>query len=87
MKYNIRNRLQIIEHRKKQINVPVVVFIYFDNVKGIWIAQEQYVKMDKKGKVIPRSGTVKLIPLESSSAYHPLTGFKGQIINEGVIFE
>lgn len=87
MQYNIRNRLQNIEHRKKKINVPVLVFIYFDEDKGTWIAQEQYMKADKKGKAIPRSGKVKLIPLEDSSSYNPPTGFKGQIINEGVILE
>ena len=80
----IRNRLQAVEQARKKSDAPDVVMVYRDSVNGGWIAQEQYVKKNLNGKVIPHSGTVKLIPLINPEEYRPPEGFRGTIlIGEG----
>ena len=82
MIYNIRSRLKTVEHRKKQYTVPAFVMIYFDDAKGTWIAKEQYIKTDSKGKVIPKSGKEVLIPLDNPEDYAPPKGYTGSILFE-----
>lgn len=80
----IRNRLQAVEQARKKSDAPDIVTIYQDSMNGGWIAKEQYVKKNLKGKVIPHSGTVKLIPLINPEEYSPPEGFRGTIlIGEG----
>ena len=81
----IRKRLQILEQAKQKVEVPDLVIIFWDETKNQWIAQEQYVKKNPRGKVIPESGTVKLIPLDRPEDYKPPEGFRGTVINEGIL--
>ena len=81
----IKKRLQAIEQAKANVNVPDVVIIFWDESEGHWIAKEQYTRKNTKGKVIPYSGKVKLIPLESPEDYKPPEGFSGTIMIEGEI--
>ena len=85
MFHEIRNRLLALEHSKKHSNVPVLVFVFWDEAKQQWYAKEQYVKTNSKGKIIPRTGRIKLIPLNSPDEYRPPEGFKGTIIHGRVL--
>lgn len=80
----IRNRLQALEQAKKE-PVPELVNIFWDEGKNQWIAQEQYVSKDQKGKIIPFTGRVKLIPLDDPDSYRPPEGFRGTVINAGIL--
>lgn len=82
MIHTIRNRLEAVERSKKNMNVPEVVFIYWDDNKACWIAKEQYIKKNSKGKPITKTGTVKQIPLEAPEDYTPPEGFRGSILIE-----
>ena len=81
----IKKRLQAIEQAKANVNVPDVVIIFWDESEGHWIAKEQYTRKNTKGKVIPYSGKVKLITLESPEDYKPPEVFSGTIMIEGEI--
>ena len=85
MIHKIRSRLQAVENAKKGVGVPDLVIIFWDKSKNQWIAQEQYVKKTSKGKVIPRTGRNRFIPLTDPDEYRPPEGFKGTIIREGVL--
>ena len=85
MIHKIRSRLQAIENAKKGVGVPDSVIIFWDKSKNQWIAQELYIRKNPKGKVIPRTGKTKLIPLESPDSYKAPDGFRGTIINEGTL--
>lgn len=82
MIHKIRSRLQAVENAKKGVGVPDLVIIFWDKSKNQWIAQEQYVKKTSKGKVIPRTGRNRFIPLVDPDQYIPPEGFKGSIIHE-----
>jgi hypothetical protein len=84
MNESIRKRIQAVESRNQNKNVPDLVQIYKDDSLG-WIAQETYTKKNSKGGVISKSGNVKRILLTSPKDYEPPEGFKGVIINEGNI--
>lgn len=79
MNYNIRSRLQAVEDVKKNESVPDIVMI-IQNDSGAYIAQETYSKKDAKGKVIPKRGKIKRIPLERPEDYKPPKGFNGVIL-------
>ena len=83
MFHEIRSRLLALEHSKKQNNVPVLVFVFWDEAKQQWYAMEQYVKTNSKGKIIPNTGKTKLIPLVSPDSYIAPEGFRGSILKEG----
>ena len=83
MIHKIRSRLQAVENAKKGVGVPDLVIIFWDESKNQWIAKEHYVKKTFKGKVIPRTGRIKTIPLNDPDEYRPPEGFKGSIIHEG----
>ena len=85
MIHRIRSRLQAVENAKKGVGVPDLVVIFWDESRKQWIAQEQYVKKTSKGKVIPRTGKNRFIPLGDPDEYRPPEGFKGTIIREGVL--
>ena len=72
-----------MEQRIKKNSVPETVIIYFSEAHGKWVAQEQYVKKSRTGKVIPYTGSVKLIFLDDPEDYEAPEGFKGNIIIEG----
>ena len=80
----IRKRLQALEQVKKE-PVPELVNIFWDEAKKQWSAQEQYVSKDQKGKIIPFTGKVKLIPLDDPDSYRPPEGFRGTVINAGIL--
>ena len=80
----IRKRLQALEQVTKQ-PVPELVNIFWDVAKNQWVAQEHYVKKNQKGKIIPFTGRVKLIPLDDPDSYRPHEGFRGTVINEGIL--
>lgn len=80
----IRKRLQALEQAMKE-PVPELVNIFWDEGKNQWIAQEQYVSKDQKGKIIPFTGRVKLIPLDDPYSYRPPEGFRGTVINAGIL--
>lgn len=80
----IRKRLQALEQVTKQ-PVPELVNIFWDVAKNQWVAQEHYVKKNQKGKIIPFTGRVKLIPLDDPDSYRPPEGFRGTVINEGIL--
>ena len=80
----IKKRLQVLEQAKKE-PVPELVNIFWDEGKNQWIAQEQYVSKDQKGKIIPFTGRVKLIPLDDPYSYRPPEGFRGTVINAGIL--
>lgn len=78
----IRNRLQALEDRNRNMDLPELVMIFWDDEKNRWIAKEQYVKKSLKGKIIPNTGKVKLIPLDDPEDYRPPEGFRGKILIE-----
>ena len=80
----IKKRLQVLEQAMKE-PVPELVNIFWDEGKNQWIAQEQYVSKDQKGKIIPFTGRVKLIPLDDPYSYRPPEGFRGTVINAGIL--
>ena len=82
MIHKMRSRLQAVENAKKGVGVPDLVIIFWDESKNQWIAKEHYVKKTSKGKVIPRTGRIKTIPLNDPDEYRPPEGFKGSIIHE-----
>jgi hypothetical protein len=79
----IRNRLQALEDRNRNMDLPELVMIYWDDEKNRWIAKEQYVKKSLKGKILPNTGKVKLIVLADPEDYRPPEGFRGKILIEG----
>ena len=83
MLQTIKSRLQVIEQAKKTVNVPELVIIYWDALNGSWIAKEQYVKKNSKGKVIKGTGKEKKILLNSPKDYKAPEGFKGTLLIEG----
>lgn len=85
MIHKIRSRLQAVENAKKGVGVPDLVIIFWDKSKNQWIAQEQYVKKTSKGKVIPRTGRNRFIPLGDPDEYRPPEGFKGTVIHGRVL--
>ena len=85
MIHNIRSRLSAVEHSKKDSSIPVLVIVFWDEGKQQWYAKEQYVKTNSKGKILPRTGKTKLIPLESPDSYKAPEGFRGSVLKEGVM--
>ena len=81
----IKRRLQIVEQANRPVNTPELVFICWDDVNQSWLAKEQYMKKNSKGKIIPYSGKTKLISLDSPDSYEPPEGFRGVILKEGVM--
>ena len=80
----IKKRLQVLEQAMKE-PVPELVNIFWDEGKNQWIAQEQYVSKDQKGKIIPFTGKVKRIPLDDPDSYRPPEEFRGTVINAGIL--
>lgn len=87
MIHTIRSRLKVVEQVKKNTVVPEMVMIYWDDAKGKWIAKEQYIKRNSKGKPIAGTGKSKLISLDSPEEYQLPVGFKGVVLNEGRIID
>ena len=60
----IKKILQSLEQEAKK--EPVIEFVTFtwDKAKNQWIAHEHYVSKNWKGKIIPFTRTVKVIPLD-----------------------
>lgn len=85
MLQKIKSRLQAVEMAKQKVNVPDLVFIYWDARKCSWVAKEQYTKKDSKGKVVPLSGRTKTIKLDSPDSYKAPEGFIGRVLIEGDI--
>lgn len=79
----IKNRLQAIEKVKRPVNVPELVMIYWDSSINCWIAKEQYVKRNSKGKIINRSGYTKAVLLDCPEEYKAPEGFGGKVLFEG----
>lgn len=85
MIFEIRKRLQALENAKKGFGLPESVIIFWDESEKQWIAKELYVRKSSKGKVIPRTGRIKLIPLNNPDDYRPPEGFRGTIIHGRVL--
>lgn len=79
MNDNILKRIQVLEHMKKEIEVPDLVFIETDQEHNKVIATEQYFKKDLKGNVVKGGGKEKKILLNSPEEYQVKKGFKGSI--------